>query len=315
MLSRQSKAPCPAGSGDRKFYHLTLGLRDTFSGHRKNFLEPFRSSEEDRTSVPSRRSRTRGLAWQAALILSLPLATAWAASPFEEGFDTDTSGWTGLNQNLQHDASGYVFIQFPELPVAVPESAAIQALSGASGGAFTGNYVTANARLMGLDFIALDSMPSEVLLRWTGTNGKAYFVSLVAMLSSTGVWHRFVFSLHDKNTGNWVGDPAEDFEDTLSQVDKVEISILRGDETLQRYGVDNFFTAALPEVDSIQQDNGTIRLHWIFLRVGTEYTLESANDAGGTYTPVSSFTAMANDQEILDTAPPGAPGKVYKLTR
>jgi hypothetical protein len=275
----------------------------------------FRSSKDERTSATSSRSRTRGLTWHAVLVLSLPLATAWAASPFEEGFDTDTSGWTGLNKNLQHDASGYVFIQFPDLPIAVPESAAIEALAGASGGAFTGNYASANARLMGLDFIALDSMPSEVLLRWTGTNGKAYFISLGAMLSSTGVWHRFVFSLHDKDTGNWVGDPAEEFEGTLSQVDKVEISILRGDETLQRYGVDNFFTAPLPEVDSIQENSGTMHLHWIFLRVGTEYTLESADNPGGTYTAISSFTAIANEQEVLDTAPPGALGKVYKLTR
>jgi len=281
----------------------------------KMLMKPFRLTKKPCTFLLSRWSLIRRCAWRAALALSFPWGMAFAASPFEENFNTGSSGWTGLNQSLQHDASGHVFIQFPELPIAVPETAAIQALAGASGGAFTGNYVTANARLMGLDFIAMDSMPSEVLLRWSGTNGKAYFVSLGAMLSSTGVWHRFVFSLHDKSTGNWVGDPAGDFEDTLSQVDKVEISILRGDETLQRYGVDNFFTASLPEVDSIQQDSGTIRLHWIFLRVGTEYTLESADDAGGSYTPVSSFTAIANDQEILDTPPPGGSGKIYRLTR
>lgn len=306
MFSLRSEALPLTRSYDPNKTRLRLFPKGCFPDHRKTFSKPFRSSENS--------GKGPFMCLLGTLILSFA-GSSWAATPFEETFDTDVSGWSGLNRTLRYDAAGFPFVRFPQLPIDLPESDAIQALSGASGGAFSGDYVDANTRLLGLDFIAMDTLPSEVLLRFSGTNGKVYFMSLANMITTTGVWHRLVFTLSGKNTGNWAGDPGADFETTLASVNKLEIAIQRSSLNLQRYGLDNVFTSPLPQVDEMQPSGGDIRLHWIFLRVGTEYTLEAAEEAGGTYTPIGSFTAASDEEDVVDTPPANAGRQVYRLSQ
>ena len=192
-----------------------------------------------------------GAVWVAAL-LWVVTADVRAAAAYSESFGTSASGWTNegswgafgaTNGHLQGRFSAIAGPPTPQPP------GRFIATNTAAGGAFTGNYDAAGLVLLGFSIYAADVLPADLLVRWYGGDGFAYFRSgLATNLLTTGVWHTLVFSLQDKAAGGWVGSSATNFATARQSVTRIDIQVERNGSAVQTFAVDNIFVDARPAV-------------------------------------------------------------------
>lgn len=234
-----------------------------------------------------------GAAWVAALLWVVASAVR-AATPYSESFGTSATGWTNEGSWGAFGATnGHLQGRFNAIagpPTPQPPGRFI-ATNSASGGAFAGNYDSAGLVLLGFSIYAADVLPADLLVRWYGGDGFAYFRSgLATNLLTTGVWYTLVFSLQDKAAGGWVGSSATNFAAARQSVTRIELQVERNGTPAQTFAVDNIFVDALPAVaaDSVNAP----RLIVAPLQSNAAYHIQAAPAlSGGTWSNVDLLVA------------------------
>ncbi len=242
----------------------------------------------------------------AGLILAV---SAPAATLHTESFDTGEAGWTGTNRLVVESTDGVLLGRFPDQSVPMPESGSFLATATASAGAFVGDYTGGGIQLIGFSFLAEDVPPSSALLRWSSSTS-SFFRSFASYVAETGVWHRIAISLHSRDAGQWVGGTTPAFEDSLRDVQRVEIQLARAGMAAQRYRIDDVFIDVLPAGAGITGD-GT--LMWSRLRTNVAYVVQAAVDPTQAWEDVDAFVATDRMQAWVDPASTNERQKVYRL--
>lgn len=184
--------------------------------------------------------------WLLAAALLLP-AAAPAAVFYTETFDSGTAGWTdrdpgeltaGASATVGNPA-GSLRGSFGTQLIPTPQTDALRAGTGASGGNFAGNYYADVAGFTGFkfEFYSTNVLPTDLSVRFgNGTN--TFTLAVGYQVPSLGVWYTVGVPL-DYSWG-WFGGTAAQFSNTLSSVSFVEVQITRNGGTAQSYYVDNF---------------------------------------------------------------------------
>lgn len=228
-----------------------------------------------------------------AVVLAFSACASHAATSFTEEFATNLSGWTnlpGIGFVAWKQTTDVAQVQFAlQQPFAFPESAVLLAGTGASGGAFNGDYDAVPAGVLGFDFMAVQMNPSALQVEWrSGTN--IFFKSLGSIIGSTGVWHSFCLPLGPDDGAFWAGASPAAFAQARTSVTAVAITVQRnGSTAAQQYRLDRVyldrrhaFGAVTPAGTTITAGN---------LRTGRWYGVEGAATPSGSFVTVSVVTA------------------------
>lgn len=258
-------------------------------------------------------------AWVAVALLAVAAPSARAAQAYSESFGTSSAGWTNSGQWGAFGATnGYLRGRFDAIggPPS-PQTGRFIATNAASGGAFVGDYGAAGVEQIGFSILAADALPSDLLLRWYGGDGFAYFHGgLAAFITATGVWHTFVFSLRDKAEGGWVGSSATNFAAARQAVTWLEIAITRNGVTAQHYAVDNVFIDAAPSVAPLNTGVAPPQLVLAPLQTGATYRIQATESlAGGTWTNLDLIVATNRWMEWPVTDPTGSVTRFFRVSQ
>ena len=237
-------------------------------------------------------------AWLAWLALACPCA--WAASAHVETFSSGTAGWSQAG-SLQLAATNQSLRGlFVAQGVPMPEIGSFVATNVSSGGAFTGDYDAAGIRLIGFSFMAQNVLPSAALLRWQGPTS-SFFRSFASVVTTTGVWYRFAFSLASKDAGKWVGGSDIAFAESMLAVQGLEIQLTRAGMAAQRYYVDDVFVDALPWGSvGTASPTGGLPVVWSSLRPNVAYVVQTAEQPSNSWNYAGNFVATNTTQAWPD---------------
>lgn len=210
---------------------------------------------------------------------------AHAAAHVTETFTAGLSGWTNHLDPTPWTASTQA-VRASFGASVLPQQASLEAGAGASGGAFVGDYRAAGVEAIGFSFLAEDAQPSVLKLELAaGTN--VFFQDLRPRMVAVGGWNRFLVSLSESAAGLWVGGPAAELMNSLTNVQRVAIRVTTSGAGVRSFRLDDVFLDRLP---SLQLTNPAV-VTGDGLRTGFVYRLESADALGGTWTNLLSFAA------------------------
>jgi hypothetical protein len=138
-----------------------------------------------------------------------------------------------------------------------PDSDAFVAEPSSSDGDFCGDYWTNGfvPHSFSFDFLAADVLPSHV---WLGFHGgtNTFFASVTSQVAVVGSWARVHVPL-DYDTNVWSIGNGEAFSNSLTDVDWVEVRVVRSGTGLQEYYLDNFtLTQLVPDSIATNDANG-----------------------------------------------------------
>ncbi len=237
------------------------------------------------------------------VIIVTCMMMAHGASLFTATFESGTEGWVDrdagkMTVSLATQAGNpgnALQGKFNALAFGRPSANISDAMivSGVSDSAnLTGDYLSADARLLGFDFKCVNTLPVSLDVFLRGANGRTVHRSFHPMLKEQGIWQSFRVLLDSPDRGEWLGHMAQ-YDDILSSVTSVVIQISRNGESEQFYLVDNFFIDTLPEtVAATTMTEGTVRLSWNNLRFGQRYNVEATIDLDASaWITVDSFIA------------------------
>jgi len=189
-----------------------------------------------------------------------------AATGRGDDYVTYRESWVGGGAKGWHEASGWASVsgttlgldgaslglRFPAQPVALPEIDSFVADGGSSGGLFVGDYVSGSntAHSIAFDFLAQTVLPSALWFLFQGSSGgstNTFMVSVGQGAQATGEWCRITVPLRFEAT-NWITSAsAGDFSNALTNVEKLEVRVVRSGTQPQLYALDRFsLTIGLP---------------------------------------------------------------------
>ncbi len=185
---------------------------------------------------------------------------------------------------------------------------------GASGGAFMGDYASANIAFIGFSVrVDKSSPPSSVLLKWQG-GGFTFERDVYTLTTQTAVWYRFAFSLASKSAGGWSGGTEEQFQQALTNVTAIWFVVKPPLFDAMDVLVDDIFIASQPEATRFQATtNGYADITWSYVRSNFTYNLEHSTNlllSGWSTTAVVTANSTSLVSSVLLT---NAPMSVYRL--
>lgn len=251
------------------------------------------------------------ITWSCFLSFFTQWGTLNAAGAFiyTEAFSTGMNGWSNTGSMAVSSENAALCGQFGAQTFPFPETGAFFASNAASGGAFVGDYPAAGGQLIGFSFMVQDVLPSALLVRISGPTA-SFFRNIALDVAQTGVWHRLIISLRSRDAGQWIGGTAQEFEETVRDVQSLEIQITRGDMSSQCYWIDDVFLDALPVGTEVFGDGTVI---WAHLRTDVAYIVEAAEESCQEWVAVGGFTAGSTVQSWLDPTATNTSRKVYRL--
>lgn len=221
--------------------------------------------------MTARKTDRRGLLFRHLARFAAAVALAGAVLPARavvlaiETFDSDEAGWTDRDpgdMTVSHSAgmgqpAGSLAGAFlPQGFFPVSQTDAFLADSGASGGAFVGDYYNTYATFtsFSLDLYADTTLPSDLILR-IGDGTDTFFYNIAPQMTATGAWNSVVVPL-TMAYGGWYGGSAAQFSNVLSNVAFVEVQVTRSGTSAQNYFLDNFALTSdtilfVPEPNSV----------------------------------------------------------------
>jgi len=228
------------------------------------------------------------------MLLFYPVHTR-AAEPFIETFSTAMNGWTNTAGTVWRTNSGTARVSFPNTPLS--ELSTLTATGAAATAAYTGDYVAAGIRLFGFKFRADSVLPVTLETRLlSGTNG--YFKALDSLVTTTGVWHQFLFSLEGKAVGGWAGSDDEIFDEVLSGVDRIEFTVAKP-AGAAIYRIDDIVIDRLHAAAALTTGpGGAFSLSGDFLQTNVTYLIEATPELTGVWTTVQSLLATNRSMSI-----------------
>lgn len=227
--------------------------------------------------------------------------SAGAATSHVESFTGSLNGWTNSGSPAWRATNDCAQVTFAASPA--PQTSTLLATGAWASAAFTGNYAEAGLRLLGFRFRAVQVLPSVLTVRWTsGSTG--YFRNVQTELTTTGTWHQFYFSLHDKAAGNWDGDPADLFTQVLSGVDTLSITVTKPSTfAASEFQVDDVTLDHLHQASALLPASSTSAwMRWEFLQTNVAYELESAMGPDAGWSSVLTLPATNRQQEVVAPA-------------
>ena len=220
-------------------------------------------------------------------------AAAFVTEPFTAGL----SGWTNHLDPTPWVASTQA-VRASFGASVLPQNASLEAGAGASGGAFVGDYLAAGVTAVGFHFLAEDALPSVLKLELTaGTN--VFFQDLRPRMLAVGVWNRFLVSLAAGDAGRWVGGPASELVNGLTNVSRVAIRVTTSGAGARAFRLDDVFLDRLPFLRPVDETSVLVD----GLRTGFVYGVERADALGGVWTNVASFAATNRTETLVVTNP------------
>jgi hypothetical protein len=192
---------------------------------------------------------------------------------------------------------------FPEGPPIRVEDAHLVAGAGASGGAFMGNYDSAEILVIGFSMMFEKfPTPSDVALKWRGNNETFQRGIQASLFDQTGVWHRFAFSLNSKIEGGWDGVGSEaTFQSALTNIDLVSLLVKVGPDAVDVY-LDDIFIDRLHAGTRFQATtNGYGDITWSYVRSNYTYQLEYADVLTAGWSTAAVVTATSSN--LITTIP------------
>lgn len=185
--------------------------------------------------------------------------------------------------------------------------------AGASGGAFVGDYASENMESMGFSVrVDKSPAPSSIALKWQG-GGFTFERDVWALVTQTGVWYRFAFSLASKSAGGWSGGTEEQFQQALTNVTAIWIVAKPPFDPIDIL-VDDIFITSQPQATRFQATtNGYADITWSYVRSNYTYNLEYSTNlllSGWSTTAVVTANSTSLVSSILLT---NAPMSVYRL--
>jgi len=225
-------------------------------------------------------------------LLARPPA-ARAVSPHTETFD-GASGWTALGGASVAETGGEVVASFPRVVPLPPDAVLLTATNGASGGAFTGDYVRAGIELAGFRFRADNAVPASLLIQLR--SGLQFYSSsqLNTQVLQTGAWYEVWTRV---GSAEWSGQPS-----VLTNVQEFAIYIRPASSEAETCRVDNVFIDILPSGDVQRGPEGTSLLTWSHLRAGWNYRVQACGDlAAGGWSNTAAFIATDSSEELVVT--------------
>ncbi len=237
----------------------------------------------------------------ASLVVFINIFSTHAAQLYTEKFDDSLAGWTysGSNSNLTlaHsptngvNGSGAMSIAFGGLPFGQPPTPVddyILAEGLGSTGNFTGNYVAADAYILGFDFFASNTNPA-IFRVWLRSSTNALFLNLTTQVPTANQWYALRRVLPLNAIGNWV-DVTAQRESVITHVTSLEFSVRQNGGAAQTYYIDNIFLDRLPASTSVDPSTVT----WSYLRTGEVYQVDIATNLAISpvvWTPLTNFIA------------------------
>ena len=230
----------------------------------------------------------------AVLIVWAACPSVRGASPFTETFTTNLAGWTNGGTRLWSSSNNTAIVTLP-VAAGPPETAILKTTPLASGGAFTGDYVSAGITLLGFAFKAETYLPGLLSVQWKGDTNSVFLDAKSAILA-TGVWYYLAFSLGSAAEGGWVSGVGEDtFVSMQTNVNSISVQV-EGQSltTTARYRLDDFFIDRGHLAGRLQPTtNGYGEVTWNYIRSNYTYRLEYADALGGSWTTASVVTATS----------------------
>lgn len=190
--------------------------------------------------------------WQAVFAAAVLgcVCSVWGAVAYVETFGSAAElDWGGRGSAAVDANGGSLEASFEEqATVPIPETGSMVATNTASGGAFSGNYVSAGLNEIGFRFLAADVKPSAAILRIFGRE-RAYVKALDMTGLTPGEWKTYKVSLEGLAEGGWNGGGAseEDFLEDLEDVQWLEVQVTRRGTEAQRYRLDDFSLHTMAE--------------------------------------------------------------------
>ena len=259
---------------------------------------------------------TRKMSWGGLFSFCAFSLRLFAASEVTETFDNDVSGWTSSSPAapLSHVASdGSIRLTLIGFGVPDQNNYFLVAGSGASNGAFVGDYNAAGVNFISFDFMAEDVIPSNFTLRLEGSEG-AYFFNFVNDIQGIGVWHRCMINISSQAAGGWVGSGVNGFESFLGDVTQLRFLFAKNGTATQRFRFDNIALERIPQATNVSitmSSEAVVR--WAYLNPAVTYTVQAADSPLGTWSNIGSFMPLGNEYDFVDPASISLPRRVYRL--
>ncbi|MBU0677135.1 MAG: hypothetical protein KJ626_03385 [Verrucomicrobia bacterium] len=174
---------------------------------------------------------------------------------YRETWDSDAAGWADRDSGKMSSVwsastgqgAGSLQGSFSSQTVAFPEIDAFRLGASGSGGALTGNYwAHGTPAAWTFDFLAADTPPSSLLLRFTGA-GNSFFRAVDTVGVTVGGWSEVNVPL--SSVEEWNSTDGVAFSNALGAVETVDIQIARSGSGAQSYYIDNFslLVSVVPE--------------------------------------------------------------------
>lgn len=230
------------------------------------------------------------------LLMAVPRQTL-AAGPWIETFSGSLGGWTNTGSPAWRSTNDYAQVTFSASPA--PQTSTLIATGALASAAFTGDYAAAGMALLGFKFRAEQVLPSGLTVRWMRTTN-GFFRNLQTDVLATGVWYQFYFSLKDKETGGWDGDPGDLFTQVLAGVDTVALAVTKpATLAASSFRIDDVVIDRLPAATEMTALSATTALlRWEYLQTNASYQLDYAETTTSDWSTVQSWLAT-NRQHVL----------------
>jgi hypothetical protein len=236
------------------------------------------------------------------ILMAMPRQTL-AASPWIETFSGSLGGWTNTGSPAWRSTNDYAQVTFSASPT--PQTSTLIATGTLASAAFTGDYTAAGMTLLGFKFRAEQVLPSGLTLRWMRTTN-GYFRNLQTAVLATGIWYQFHFSLQDKETGGWDGDPGDLFTQVLAGVDTVALAVTKpATLAASSFRIDDVVIDRLPAATHVAALSATTTLlRWDYLQTNVSYQLEYAEAPTSDWAAVQSWLATNRQHDLSATGLP-----------
>ena len=238
--------------------------------------------------------------------LAISIRLAGAGELPTETFSHANAGWQDRDPGKMivsqltsgGNPGGCLRLVFPAQSVAFPDTDAAVATGQMASAQFTGDYLGAEAMMLGFDFKADHVLPSSLWIKLYSSSNVIYR-DVTSHLNVLNAWQPIRVSILSSDLGGWLGD-VDAFFDVVRDVVRVEFQLTRQSEITQMYYLDNIFLDRLPEATPVAPDeDGAWGLTWRNLRVGDAYRVEAAGDlASPVWRSLGSFTAADQALEL-----------------